>query len=131
MGTDSEEELKNATRDSIIPDLDEMILPELGDNDTARSGGAAYWSTAEVVAWLKSVHLEMYVEAFEENNIDGLTLLNDITVENLVEDLNVKRIHVFKYQRTTRTYRPSYARKTSSCPTKTRRLRDWQRRISS
>jgi len=57
------------------------------------------WANGEVLQWLQSVGLGMYKNEFQKNCVDGKMLVMDITDELLLNDLNVKKLHLEKFKR--------------------------------
>lgn len=58
-----------------------------------------YWDEYEVCYWLKSLNLTDYILIFFNNHIDGDILLNDISKDILMTQLNIKSIHCNKIVR--------------------------------
>jgi len=58
------------------------------------------WDVAAVCLWLNSIHLAMYCDVFQENEIDGkLLVYTSFTDHMLKTELGVKALHVQKFRR--------------------------------
>jgi len=57
------------------------------------------WTVEDVYNWLVSINLHLYGQTFRENGVDGDILKLDLNEDILMQDLNVKRLHVSKFMR--------------------------------
>lgn len=57
------------------------------------------WTTHDVQTWLQKTDLALYCAAFQENGVDGHMLVTDMSDEILQNDLNVKKLHLSKFNR--------------------------------
>lgn len=58
----------------------------------------AQWSVDDVCQWLSRLNLQMYSENFKNMGVDG-EVLKYLTSEMLTDDLNVRRMHLNKFQK--------------------------------
>lgn len=67
------------------------------------------WTPEDVVTWLDKNALGQYSATFKENGVDGQMLVQDMSDDILQNDLNVKKLHISKFNRELQKLRKSTA----------------------